>query len=68
MRLCNELKDDMDVLDALDDLAVILTFMGEAVCCPRERPWNDHQLSGAQFIFDALAADMEELRAKIAQK
>lgn len=62
MRLC---ADTTSLPDAMEYLSVILAFMAEAVCGAREIPWEEKHLWGAQYVFEALVADMNEVRANI---
>ena len=63
MRLCD---DRLPLQDALESLTAVIAFLGAALCGERAHPWEDMTaLWGAQIIFDALAADMEELRTRL---
>ena len=60
MRLAADAKD---LPDALDFLNMVLGFMNEAICGAREIPLEEEHLWGAQFVFKALEADLEEARS-----
>jgi hypothetical protein len=68
MRLC---PDNADLPDALEQIGAVVAFMGEAICCPRERPWENAsgpELWGAQIIFDALQSELTRMREALIQQ
>ncbi|MDR2050638.1 MAG: hypothetical protein LBQ63_02565 [Deltaproteobacteria bacterium] len=69
MRLC---KDDTPLPDALEQLAAVASFLREALCGPRENPWQnddgDMELWGAALVFEALKADLETARVLVIQR
>jgi len=64
MKLC---ADARSLPDALEECAIALTFLSEAVCGRREITWEEDRLWGAQLLFDVLNAELMQIREKLIQ-